>query len=76
MPDHYLVAAKDGTVALARDDRSPDFAMRSQFVRFTDARSGTVRFVSIAVAGKALAAVKGQIRLAGSRDAAARWIAD
>jgi GH43 family beta-xylosidase len=76
MPDHYLVAAKDGTVALARDDCSPDFAMRSQFVRFTDARSGAVRFVSIAVAGKALAAVKGQIRLAGSRDATARWIAD
>ncbi|KKW93907.1 glycoside hydrolase family 43 protein [Sphingobium chungbukense] len=76
LPDHYLVAARDGSVILARDDRSTDFAMRSQFVRFTDDRSGTVRFVSIAAAGKALAVVKNAIRLAGSRDATARWIAD
>ncbi|WP_313809205.1 glycoside hydrolase family 43 protein [Sphingobium sp.] len=76
LPDHYLVAARDGSVALVKDDRSADFAMRSQFVRFTDARPGTVRFVSIAVPGKALGLVDGQIRLTLSRDATARWIAD
>ncbi|GAY21988.1 MULTISPECIES: glycoside hydrolase family 43 protein [Sphingobium] len=76
LPDHYLLAGKDGSVTLARDDRSADFAMRSQFVRFSDDRSNTVRFVSIAVTGKALAAVGKEIRLAGSRDATARWIAD
>ena len=76
LPDHYLVAARDGSVALTRDDRSADFAMRSQFVRFPDDRSGTVRFVSIAVTGKALGLANGQVRLVGSRDAAARWIAD
>lgn len=76
LPDHYLVAFKDGSVKLARDDRSADFALRSQFVRFTDSGAGTVRFAPIGVPGKALAVADGQIRLARSRDAAARWLAD
>ena len=74
--DHYLVAGKDGSVTLARDDRSADFAMRSQFVRFAEPRSGAVRFVSIAAPGKAIGLVDGQIRLTRSRDATADWIAD
>ena len=74
--DHYLVAGKDGSVTLARDDRSADFAMRSQFVRFAEPRSGAVRFVSIAAPGKAIGLVDGQIRLTRSRDATAGWIAD
>ena len=74
--DHYLVAGKDGSVTLARDDRSADFAMRSQFVRFAKPRSGAVRFVSIAAPGKAIGLVDGQIRLTRSRDATADWIAD
>ncbi|WP_022684158.1 glycoside hydrolase family 43 protein [Sphingobium bisphenolivorans] len=76
LPDHYLVAAKDGTVTLAKDDHSGDFAMRSQFVRFTDSGSRHVRFAPIGVRGKALAAVDGRIGLANSRSAAARWLAD
>ena len=74
--DHYLVAGKDGSVTLARDDRSADFAMRSQFVRFAEPRSGAVRFVSIAAPGKAIGLADGQIRLTRSRDATAGWIAD
>ena len=74
--DHYLVAGKDGSVTLARDDRSADFAMRSHFVRFAEPRSGAVRFVSIAAPGKAIGLVDGQIRLTRSRDATADWIAD
>ncbi|MDI1297529.1 MAG: family 43 glycosylhydrolase, partial [bacterium] len=74
MPDHYLVAHRDGTVTLERDDHSADFALRSQFVRLTDKTPGVVRFATIAVPGQALAAVDGRITLARSRDAVARWI--
>lgn len=72
LPDHYLVAAKEGSVTLAKDDRGADFAMRSQFVRLAD-RAGGVRFAPIAVPGRALAAKDGAIHLAPSRDATARW---
>lgn len=76
LPDHYLVAAKDGTVSLMKDDRSADFALRSQFVRFEDAAQGTVRFATIAVAGKHLAAIDGRIGLARSKDPRTQWYAD
>ena len=76
LPDHYLVAAKDGSVTLARDDRSAAFAMHSQFVRLAGPGPRSVRFAPIGVPGQALAASGGRIRLAPSRDATARWIAD
>lgn len=76
MPGHYLVAGKDGSVTLEPDSKSADFALRSQFVRLTDARLGIVRFAAIAAPGKAIGVANGQIRLVRSRDAAARWHAD
>ncbi len=72
--DHYLVAGKDGSVSLAKDDGSADFALRSQFVRIEDPSRGTLRFATIAVPGKALAAVGGTVKLASSRDRRAQWI--
>ena len=76
MPGHYLVARKDGSVALEPDSNSADFDLRSQFVRLADARRGTIRFAAIAAPGKAIGVADGQIRLVRSRDAAARWRAD
>lgn len=76
MPDHYLVAGDDGAVTLERDQSGAEFARRSQFVRLPDARRGTVRFAAIAAPGKAIGVEEGQIRLVGSRKAAAYWQAD
>ncbi|MFZ2998285.1 family 43 glycosylhydrolase [Sphingobium sp.] len=76
MPDHYLVADKDGAVTIQQDQKSADFALRSQFVRLADARSGTVRFAAISAPGKALGVAGNRIRLVPSRDATARWRAD
>ena len=36
MPDHYLVAGKDGAVTLQPDSKSADFSLRSQFVRLEE----------------------------------------
>lgn len=76
MPGHYLLVGKDKSVTLARDDRSADFAMRSQFVRLNDSAMGTVRFATIAVPGQSLAIVDGRIALAPSKATHARWHAD
>ncbi|QGP79122.1 glycoside hydrolase family 43 protein [Sphingobium sp. CAP-1] len=76
MPDHYLVANKDGSLTLEPDRKTADFALRSQFVRFDDRATGTLRFAAIAVPGKAIGLSGDQIRLVRSRDATARWRAD
>ncbi|MEC3948647.1 glycoside hydrolase family 43 protein [Sphingobium sp. HWE2-09] len=76
LSDHYLVAKKDGSVTLEKDSKTPDFTLRSQFVRLANARSGTVRFAAIAAPGKALGTTDDQIRLVNSRDATAYWRAD
>lgn len=76
MPDHYLVAEKDGSVTLQPDSKSADFALRSQFVRLADARRGSIYFAAISAPGKAIGIVDGKIRLVGSRDATAQWNAD
>ncbi|MES2157042.1 MAG: glycoside hydrolase family 43 protein [Pseudomonadota bacterium] len=76
MPGHYLVAGKDGSLTLQPDSKSADFALRSQFVRLTEAKGGTVRFAAIAAPGQAIGIAGGQIRLVRSRDATAHWRAD
>ncbi|MCI4590467.1 glycoside hydrolase family 43 protein [Sphingobium sp. BYY-5] len=76
LPDHYLVAKKDGSVTLEKDSNSADFALRSQFVRLEDKAQGQLRFAAISTPGKALGLADGQIRLVRSRDAAAYWRAD
>ena len=75
MPGHYLVAKKDGSVALEPDSKSQDFALQSQFVRFEDEDRGT-RFVAISAPGKALGIAAGQVRLVPSRKPGAYWRAD
>ncbi|MFC3440624.1 family 43 glycosylhydrolase [Sphingobium rhizovicinum] len=76
LPDHYLVARKDGSVTLEKDSKNADFALRSQFVRFQDKGSDLLRFVAIAAPGKALGLTDGQVQLVGSRDMTAYWRAD
>ena len=76
MPDHYLVAAKDGSISLEKDSKSADFALRSQFVRFEEKASDALRFVAISAPGKAIGTVGDQLRLVPSRDATAYWRAD
>ncbi len=75
MPDHYLVANKDGSVSLQPDNQSADFTLRSQFVRFDEAGRGT-RFVAISAPGKALGIADGQVKLVSSRKAGAYFNAD
>ncbi|MEC3912346.1 family 43 glycosylhydrolase [Sphingobium sp. CR2-8] len=76
LPDHYLVAKKDGSVTLEQDSKSADFALRSQFVRLEDKAGGQLRFAAISAPGKALGLADGQVRLVPSRDASAYWRAD
>lgn len=76
MPDHYLVAAKDGSLTLEKDRKDADFAFRSQFVRFDDSAKGTLRFAAIAAPGKAIGLAGDRLVLVRSRDATARWHAD
>jgi GH43 family beta-xylosidase len=76
MPDHFLVAKKDGSVTLEKDSKTPDFALRSQFVRLEDKASGQLRFAAISAPGKALGLADGQIRLVPSRGTSAYWRAD
>ncbi|MET0238331.1 MAG: glycoside hydrolase family 43 protein [Sphingobium sp.] len=73
MPDHFIVARADGSVTLAPDDRSSDFAARSQFAYVADGPGGLVRLAAIAVPGKALAHDNGALKLTRSHDATARW---
>jgi GH43 family beta-xylosidase len=79
LPDHVVLAGADGSLTLAKDDGSADFAMRSQFARIAG-RDGTVRFVSIAFARQAICAVNrvpnGPVRLGPSDDARAVWKLD
>ncbi|WP_420143352.1 family 43 glycosylhydrolase [Sphingobium sp.] len=76
MPDHYLVANKDGSVTLEQDSKSADFSLRSQFVRLEEKGADLLRFAAIAVPGKALGLADGRIGLVGSRDTTAYWRAD
>lgn len=76
MPDHYLVAAKDGSISLEKDSKSADFALRSQFVRFEEKAGDMLRFVAISTPGKAIGMAGDQLRLVPSRDATAYWRAD
>ncbi|WIW87734.1 glycoside hydrolase family 43 protein [Sphingobium sp. V4] len=76
LPGHYLVAGKDGSVTVQKDQNSADFALRSQFVRLEDKASGLLRFAAISAPGKALGLADGEIRLVRSRDATAYWRAD
>ena len=76
MPDHYLVAAKDGTVTLQPDSKSADFSLRSQFVRLEEKGQGLLRFAAVAAPGKAIGMVDGQVALVASRDNSAYWRAD
>lgn len=76
LPDHYVVARKDGTVGLEPDSKSAEFDMRSQFVRFDEA-DGSTRFVAISVPGRAIGVTaNGQVKLVSSRAKAAHWFAD
>jgi GH43 family beta-xylosidase len=76
MPDHYLVAGKDGSLSLQPDSKSADFNLRSQFVRFDEKTLYAARFVSIAVPGKAIGISADQLTLVPSRDASAWWHVD
>ncbi|HCW62384.1 MAG TPA: arabinofuranosidase, partial [Sphingobium sp.] len=76
MPDHYLVAAKDGTVTLQPDSKSADFSLRSQFVRLEEKGQGLLRFAAVGAPGKAIGMVDGQVALVASRDSSAYWRAD
>ena len=76
MPDHYLVAGKDGAVTLQPDSKSADFSLRSQFVRLEEKGQGLLRFAAVSAPGKALGLADGQIRLVGSRETSAYWRAD
>jgi hypothetical protein len=73
MPDHFIVARADGSVTLAHDDRSSDFALRSQFVRFTNGPGSPARFATIAVPGQALAHEGDVLKLGRTRDATTGW---
>ena len=75
MPDHYLVANKDGSISLQPDSQSADFALHSQFVRFDEDGRGT-RFVAISIPGKALGISDGQVKLVSSRTSGAYFNAD
>ena len=76
MPDHFLVAGADGSLSLQPDSKSADFALRSQFVRFDEKALHAARFVSIAVAGKAIGIAADQLTLVASRDPSAWWHID
>ncbi|KAA9013297.1 glycoside hydrolase family 43 protein [Sphingobium limneticum] len=76
MPDHYLVAGADGSLALQPDSKSADFNLRSQFVRFDEKTLHAARFVSIATPGKAIGIAADQLTLVPSRDPSAWWHLD
>jgi GH43 family beta-xylosidase len=76
MPDHFLVAGKDGSLSLQPDSKSADFALRSQFVRFEDKGDGTIRFAAIAAPRRAVGFRGNRLALVNSRDATAKWRAD
>ncbi|CAN5248864.1 hypothetical protein BH10PSE12_BH10PSE12_04650 [soil metagenome] len=72
-PGRFIVAADDGTIRLASDDGSPDFARRSSFVRRAE-QNGHASFAAIGTPARQLSHVDGVLRLRPSGGASARFI--
>ncbi|MDX3899298.1 MAG: glycoside hydrolase family 43 protein [Sphingobium sp.] len=72
-PDHCLVAAADGSVALAPRSAT-GAALGADLFSREDATGGTVRFVSKAFADKALAHSSDKLKLAAAADPASAWL--
>jgi GH43 family beta-xylosidase len=72
-PDHALVAAADGSVTLAPLASATGDASR---FRREAGKGGTIRFASVAHAGRALAHSSDNVRLAAAADPASAWLAD
>jgi len=71
--DQYLVVTADGSVSLAADDGSADFAQRSRFLRVSEGKGKGERFLAAATPGKALGAKAGSLFLAPRGDRKTLW---
>ncbi|KQM13380.1 glycoside hydrolase family 43 protein [Novosphingobium sp. Leaf2] len=74
-PDQCLIAAADGSVALAPRAAAGAASGADRFRREAT-KAGAVRFVSQAFAGKALAHFSDNVSLAGAADPASAWFPD
>jgi GH43 family beta-xylosidase len=74
-PDRCLVAAGDGSVTLAPRGATGAAPGADRFRREAG-QGGTVRFVSQAFSGKALAHAGDAVRLAAASDPSSAWLAD
>ena len=75
MRDYRLVATADGSVVL-RPNGATGIASGADLFKREAAPGGTVRFVSQAFAGKALAQSSDKVRLSSTSDPASAWLPD